>query len=91
MRIKCAWGIIEEVSMLKIALAIAMVGVLPTLALAAPCATAVGCGGHPAPAPLLAAGIPAFAALGGGALVARLRRRWRERAQTASSQSTTEA
>jgi hypothetical protein len=31
----------------------------------------------PAPAPLLAAGIPAFVALGGGAAVLRLRRRFR--------------
>ncbi len=31
---------------------------------------------HPAPAPLLAAGIPAFTALGGGVLVARLRKRF---------------
>jgi len=77
--------------MLKIALAVAMVGVLPALALAAPCATAIGCGGHPAPAPLLAAGIPAFAALGGGALVTRLRRRWRERTLTTSAQPVPEA
>jgi hypothetical protein len=33
----------------------------------------------PAPAPLLAAGFPAFAALGGGALVARLVRRVKRR------------
>jgi hypothetical protein len=32
-------------------------------------------GGHPAPAPLLAAGIPAFTALGGGVLASRLFRR----------------
>jgi len=32
-------------------------------------------GGHPAPAPLLAAGLPAFAALGGGLFVSRLFRR----------------
>jgi len=36
------------------------------------CPTAVGCGGHPAPAPLLAAGAPAFVALGGGVAVRRL-------------------
>jgi hypothetical protein len=34
-------------------------------------------GGNPAPAPLLAAGIPAFVALGGGALVTRLFRKRR--------------
>ncbi len=34
---------------------------------------------HPAPAPLLAAGIPAFTALGGGILVARLRKRMKRR------------
>jgi len=34
---------------------------------------------HPAPAPLLAAGIPAFAALGGGAVVARFARRFKRR------------
>lgn len=39
---------------------------------ATPCATAVGCGGNPAPAPLLAAGIPAFVALGGGVAARRL-------------------
>jgi hypothetical protein len=33
----------------------------------------------PAPAPLLAAGIPAFAALGGGAAVTTLLRRFRRR------------
>ncbi len=32
---------------------------------------------HPAPAPLLAAGIPAFAAVGGGAGIMRLLRRVR--------------
>ena len=32
---------------------------------------------HAAPAPLLAAGVPAFIALGGGAVVLRLRRRFR--------------
>ena len=32
----------------------------------------------PAPAPLLAAGIPAFAALGGGAAILRLRRKFRK-------------
>jgi len=36
-----------------------------------PCPT-IGCGGHPAPAPLLAAGIPAFVALGGGVAARRL-------------------
>jgi len=43
---------------------------------AVPCLSVVGlgCGGghHPAPAPLLAAGIPAFVALGGGVAVRRL-------------------
>jgi hypothetical protein len=38
---------------------------------------------HPAPAPLLGAGIPAFFALGGGALIARLKARRNKR--TASS------
>jgi hypothetical protein len=33
---------------------------------------------HPAPAPLLAAGIPAFVALGGGAIAGRLIRRRRK-------------
>jgi len=32
---------------------------------------------RPAPAPLLAAGIPAFVALGGGAAILRLRRKFR--------------
>ena len=40
----------------------------------------VGGGGpHSAPAPLLAAGIPAFTALGGGILVARVRKRMKRR------------
>lgn len=39
-----------------------------------------GGGGKPAPAPLLAAGIPAFTALGGGVLVSRLFRRRKPRA-----------
>lgn len=39
------------------------------------CIPGGGGGGQPAPAPLLAAGIPAFAALGGGALVARVFRK----------------
>jgi hypothetical protein len=34
---------------------------------------------HGSPAPILAAGIPAFAALGGGAAVASLARRFRRR------------
>jgi hypothetical protein len=34
-----------------------------------------GGGGNPAPAPLLAAGIPAFTALGGGVLVSRIFRK----------------
>ncbi len=38
-----------------------------------------GGGPHSAPAPLLAAGIPAFTALGGGILVARLRQRMKRR------------
>lgn len=33
---------------------------------------------HTAPAPLLAAGLPAFAAVGGGALIGLLRRRKRQ-------------
>lgn len=37
-------------------------------------------GHHPAPAPLLAAGMPAFVALGGGLLTSRLVRRLRGRA-----------
>lgn len=37
--------------------------------------TSPGGGGSPAPAPLLAAGIPAFTALGGGVLVSKLLRR----------------
>jgi hypothetical protein len=35
---------------------------------------------QPAPAPLLAAGIPAFTALGGGVLVSRLVRKFRRKA-----------
>jgi hypothetical protein len=35
---------------------------------------------NPAPAPLLAAGVPAFVALGGGVLVTRLRNKFRRRA-----------
>ncbi len=46
---------------------------------AQPCATAIGCGGHAAPAPLLAAGIPAFAALGGGTIVHWLWRKFARR------------
>jgi len=38
-----------------------------------------GGGPHSAPAPLLAAGIPAFTALGGGILVARVRKRMQRR------------
>lgn len=38
-----------------------------------------GGGTHPAPAPLLAAGIPAFTAVGGGLVVSRLYRRLRGR------------
>lgn len=38
-----------------------------------------GGGSHPAPAPLLAAGIPAFAAAGGGVAVSRLCRKLRRR------------
>jgi hypothetical protein len=44
-----------------------------------------GGGSSPAPAPLLAAGIPAFMALGGGVLVARLRRRSKTRSSTPES------
>jgi len=36
-------------------------------------------GHHPGPAPLLAAGIPAFAALGGGAMLTSLTRRFRRK------------
>jgi hypothetical protein len=39
-----------------------------------------GGGGNPAPAPLLAAGIPAFTALGGGVLVSRAMRKFKSRA-----------
>jgi hypothetical protein len=42
------------------------------------CASAIGCS-HAAPAPLLAAGIPAFAALGGGVAVRQLWRRFARR------------
>lgn len=35
--------------------------------------------GHPAPAPLLAAGIPAFVAVGGGVVMSRLYRKIRKR------------
>ena len=64
--------------MLKIAVTAALIGVLPGVALAVPCPSAIpGCS-RPAPAPLLAAGVPAFLALGGGALVARLPRRKRD-------------
>jgi len=38
-----------------------------------------GPGHHPTPAPLLATGIPAFAALGGGVLVSRLYRKFSRR------------
>jgi hypothetical protein len=50
------------------------------VALAVPCPS-IGCGGvpKPAPAPLLAAGVPAFMALGGGLLVARLVRKVKAR------------
>jgi hypothetical protein len=69
----------------KLVLTAAMIGVLPTIAFAAPC-PAIGCGfGHTAPAPLLAAGIPAFIALGGGAGIVRLLRRRRMRAQVAAA------
>ena len=47
-------------------------------------AFAVHQGPQPAPAPLLGAGIPAFFALGGGALIARLRARRRKHAEAAS-------
>ena len=40
---------------------------------------------HPAPAPLLGAGIPAFFALGGGALIARFRARRQKRSESPSS------
>jgi hypothetical protein len=45
---------------------------------ALPCSTAIGCS-HPSPAPLFAAGIPAFLALGGGIAVQRLWRRFGRR------------
>lgn len=74
--------------MLRVALMTAVLGALPVAASAQPCFL-FNCGGNPgqpsgppappgphtAPAPLLAAGIPAFVALGGGALVAKLRRK----------------
>jgi len=40
---------------------------------------------HPAPAPLLGAGLPAFFALGGGALIARLRARRARPTETPAS------
>jgi hypothetical protein len=42
---------------------------------------------HPAPAPFLAAGIPAFLALGGGALVGRVMRRRKSRNERTASAS----
>jgi hypothetical protein len=42
----------------------------------------------PAPAPFLAAGIPALAAIGGGAFVARLVRRWESTPPKVESKST---
>ncbi len=39
-----------------------------------------GGGPNPVPAPLLAAGLPAFTALGGGVLISRLIRKFRSRA-----------
>lgn len=42
------------------------------------CSSTISCL-HPAPAPLLAAGIPAFAALGGGAAAYRLWRKFGRR------------
>jgi hypothetical protein len=39
-----------------------------------------GGGGNPAPAPFLAAGIPAFTALGGGVLISKLFRKRKPRA-----------
>jgi hypothetical protein len=44
-------------------------------ALAAPCAAAIGCGTHPAPAPLLGAGIPSAIAIGGTLLGSKFWRR----------------
>lgn len=61
-----------------VALAMAL-GTLPDFAFALPCPSIFGCGGHPAPAPLLAAGAPAFAALGGGAVISGWLRRLRDR------------
>jgi hypothetical protein len=59
--------------MAKVATALILASLLagPAIAAVGP-TTAVP---RPAPAPLLAAGIPAFVALGGVGLVARLRRR----------------
>jgi hypothetical protein len=66
--------------MLKIIMSAAALVVLPVAAFAGACPSAIPhCGGSPAPAPLLAAGIPAFLALGGGTAIARLMRRRRER------------
>jgi hypothetical protein len=45
---------------------------------AVPCSS-VFCGSHAAPAPLLAAGVPAFIALGGGAVAHRVWRRVTQR------------
>jgi hypothetical protein len=63
--------------MLKIMLAALVIGALPVVAHATPCPAALpNCGAsHTAPAPLLAAGVPAFLALGGAAAFARLLRR----------------
>lgn len=47
----------------------------PGLALATPCATAVGCGA--APAPLIGAGLPVALVVGGVLLGARLIKRFR--------------
>jgi peptidoglycan/LPS O-acetylase OafA/YrhL len=56
-----------------------------TLGLLMSQAVAVHQGPQPAPAPLLGAGIPAFFALGGGVLIARLRARRRKPAEGATS------
>ena len=59
-------------AILAVAMAAIMLGGQDALAICHDCT-------HPAPAPLLAAGIPAFAALGGGVAVTRIVRRFRRR------------
>ena len=57
----------QVICLVAVAAVIFLLGTVGVYAAPAPCATAA-CVSH-APAPLLAAGIPAFAALGGGATV----------------------